>query len=186
MNDLRLRWSVWPWTRHHDDERVPPVPGAAIHDSLREVTYRGTVNAQGELDHLEIELSGRIDDARINRLKSIPRERIAATVAAYVNEQRPGELQIVFEGGLLAGDGDLKTGPALYGEVARLMATHGWGRQELTAHFFPDEDPKRAVRTVDRWISKARAQHPTSAPRVATGRGYRPTNTRVSKSLTEK
>ena len=186
MNDMRLRWSVWPWTRHSDDEGDPGVRGAAITDSQREVTYRATVDARGHLNHLEIEMSGYIDDARVNRLRSIPRERIEAAVAAFVREWEPDTIQFVPEGGLLFEDDDESgTRPSLE-RVAELMTRRGWGRAEL-AHYFDTE-----IRTVDGWIARARKKRreaeaeaqrtgePVSFPPVpspATGTGYRPKTT---------
>lgn len=166
MNDARLRWSVFPWTRYDDDDQVPGVPGAAVTDSRRQITYRATVNAQGYLDHLEIEMTGHIDDARLARLRSIPRERIEATVAAFVRDQEPGTLQFVPEGGLIAEGGAPGTTPTSQ-EVADLMRKHGWGRQELAVYY------RRPVRTVDGWIARARAELGDVAPRPATGRGFR-------------
>lgn len=209
MNDVRLRWSVWPWTRYTDDDPdgtesemaalaakldgLPDeqkvmvtagqlralgvgaqhrgAPGAAITDGKRQVTYRATVDTHGQIDHLEIELTGEVNDARLARLRSIPREHIEATVAAFVKDQQPDTVQFVPEGGLLADElrgtnGQIKGGPALYAEVARLLA-EGKGRQDIAVIF------DRPVRTVDGWIIRARDQHQNLARRPATGRGYR-------------
>lgn len=153
------------------------VPGAEITDNRRQVSYRATVDGDGRLDHLEIVLSGHIDDARLARLRSIPRERIEQAVVAFLRAQRPDELTVFLDGGLLARKGPTPTGAALYAEVAELMAANGWGRQELAAHFLPDEEPTKAVRRVDHWILRARALHPEIAPKPATGAGYRATKT---------
>lgn len=165
MNDVRLRWSVWPWTRYFDDDRHPGVPGAAITDSRRQLTYRATIDAAGELDHLEIEMSGRIDEARLARLRSIPRERIQAAVAAFLRDRDPEAIEFIPEGGLLVEDGTPGRTPTS-DKVAALMAK-GWGRQELATRY------DCSVRTADGWIAKARAEHGDAVPRPATGRGYR-------------
>ncbi|MDO7881777.1 hypothetical protein [Antiquaquibacter soli] len=181
MNDMRLRWSVFPWTRHFDEDR-DPVIGAAIHDSRRQVTYRATVNEQGHLDHLEIEMDGYIDDARLARLRSIPRERIESVVAAWVRDYDPDALQFIPEGGLLTDDGDGAGKTPTLERVAELMTRRGWGRAELAIYFDAKE------RTVDGWIARARAKRreaeeeaarsggPVNFPEVpspATGKGYR-------------
>ena len=172
MDDVRQSWSVWPWTRYDDVEGRPGVHGASIHDSRKQLTYRATVDYDGVLNHLEIELDGYIDEARLARLRSVPRERIEATVVAFIRDLTPDTIQFVPEGGLMTGERSGFDGRPSYEEVARLMKG-GRNRGDLATYYFPDRDPKKAVRTVDRWIARARAEHPDLAPRAATGKGYR-------------
>jgi len=195
MKEPTRHWSVASWSRY--DVEPPTLParavtmpdgtswtitepvdpawhathvrrGAQIHDARRGMTFRATIDpATGDLDHLEVVVSGQpVDDRALARLGSVPLHRIRREVRAQViAEDRAraeyGEGQyLVFTpvGGVPgvpgvpeASDGS-RYAPPSSEELAALMAEHGWGRRELAAHY------DRPVRTIDRWVRAARAE----------------------------
>ncbi len=181
MNEMKS-WSVFPWGRYDADpppsapwwpsthtdanrkqwevsELVDPKwhaehwhEGAQIHDSRRGICYRATVDQRGQLDHLEVLIDGYIDANALNRLGSVPIERITRATNLQViakHEAGDGGLAITLEGGLSDGDGSPYSPPSA-DELKELLEDHPtWWRYEVAAHY------QRSVRTVDRWLRQA-------------------------------
>ncbi|MEJ7796649.1 MAG: hypothetical protein WKF50_13925 [Nocardioides sp.] len=194
MTPQHYDWSVWPWGRYDaDPPEVPPFTvgtadgtswvvsepmdpkwhaahwhhGAEIHDGRREINYRATVDARGELDYLEVVLSGRIVvDGDLARLSSVPVDRIrTATNAQAIHDRRRdaavgqeseryGDFSFVLPGGLADGDGSPYSPPSREAILAVLSEHPRWWRKELSAHY------RRPVRTVDRWLRKYEIKRP--------------------------
>lgn len=125
--------------------------GAEIHDHDRDVTYRATVDAQGALDYLSVEVRGHIDD---NAMRRVPVARIRRQVLAQVAAQAQAGGDRVLT---LSLPGTLSDRPSLE-EVAALMAE---GRDRAWFHAaYPSVPP----RTVDGWMTRARRKYPQTAP----------------------
>lgn len=203
MKPQHYDWSVVPWGRYDaDPPEVPPFTvespdgmswvvsepmdpawhaahwryGAEIHDGRRGITYRATVDARGELDHLEVVLSGGVvDDGALSRLSSVPVERIrtAANEQAIRDRRRDGAdgpesedsggLSFVLPGGLADGDGSRYSPPSREAILALLHEHPRWWRTELAAHY------GRPVRTVDRWLRTHGIKRPSKGSQTPDG-----------------
>lgn len=130
--------------------------GAQITDLDRHVVYRATVDERGELDHLEVVCQGHIDD---NAMRRVPVARIRRAAQSEALEQtrllrEEGERQLLvtLPGGVEdAATKKRGTVPPLE-EIAQQITEKGLGRQQLAIIY------ERPIRTVDRWITKARKQ----------------------------
>ncbi len=175
------RWSVVPWERWDAEPpdgtagtvqldgrtwelREPLAPawkeqhvrrGACVHDSRRAITYRATVDAAGEIDHLEVVLAGPFRPDALVKLTSVPIMAIQREVNLLLIAQAeagPGVLVFTAEGGTEGAEGDGSPySPPTSQQLLDLLTEHpGWGRSEIAAHY------GRNVRTVDRWLREAR------------------------------
>lgn len=138
------------WLRKHTR------PGAQITDHGRGITYRATVDERGELDHLEVVVTGYVPD---QPFRSIPRESIRRATVEQVREQaRAGRASLVFTptGGLVDPSQPGQVAPPEL--VAHLMHEQGMTRQDLARLW------GRSLRTIDRWIQAAREAYPDKVP----------------------
>lgn len=151
--------------------------GAQIRDERRGLTYRATVDPDTlELDYLEVVPQGPFTKPDgsgyedFERLRSIPLGRIHSTVREHVIAELRAEREaggpvavITLPGGLAeGGDGSMRKPPSS-DEIAHLMrpATEGGlglDRRGVAAHY------GRNLRTVDRWITRARHELPDQMP----------------------
>lgn len=134
--------------------------GAQITDHKRGVTYKATLGADGEIDHLQVTLSGPVTEQTVGRLRSIPLGRIRAEVRAQLVAERkagPGALVFTPEGGVPDGEADgTHYHPPTTDELLAVLADKPddnlSARQYLAAYY------QRGVKTVDRWLARARRE----------------------------
>lgn len=200
MTPEHYEWSVGRWERYieepprravaetEDGGRVeiyePLTPeweaanirhGAIVYDPRRRFSYRATIDPETrELDYLEVVIDGAHEVSRLQgRQVSLPIERLHKVVREFVIENLRADAEagrrviaLVLPGGLADGDGS-KGNPPPSEEIVRLMSKeHGLGldRSAVAARY------GRKVRTVDRWIARARKELPDLMPAARRGR----------------
>lgn len=131
------------WDAEHRRE------GAEIHDHLRHVTYRATVDARGALDHLEVVVEGGAIDE--NAMRRVPTATIRRVVLDQVAEAARARAELGDDAIVIGLPGSLRDKPTL-AEVADLM-DQGYDRAAFHAMY-----PHSNKRTVDGWMTRARRQ----------------------------
>lgn len=159
--------------------------GAEIHDHDRDVSYRATVDPRtSDLNHLEVVIRGFVSDnalARVPvaRIRRVVLAQVAADQRARAEDGSEGSFTVTLPGGYSRGDGS-RFAPPSTDEVAELMR-QGLDRNAIAARY-----GGRPVRTVDRWMTRARAEYPDLPSRTRGRTRTTPPQTAAEQTKREK